>query len=149
MTLLRWAPRGEIESFTRDPFVRRFFEAFTDGASFDSGGGAWYPALDLVEEKDRLVVEVELPGVEAKDVQIHLQGEVLTVQGERKAELEESQGKYLKREHSWGRFQRTLQLPYRVQADKVKAQYKNGVMVITLPKAEEHVGRQIPVEMQK
>jgi HSP20 family protein len=145
MTLIRWSPRTEMESFACDPFLRRFF------AGFDTVEGnadrPWYPRLDLVEEKDKLVAQVELPGVDPKDVQIHLQGDVLTVQGERKQERASQDTKLLKREHCYGSFTRTVQLPYRVQADKVTARYKDGVMTIALPKAEEFVGRQIPVEI--
>jgi HSP20 family protein len=104
--------------------------------------------MDLDEEKDRLVVRLELAGVDPKNVQINLQGDMLTVSGDRKDERETKNGKALKREHIYGSFQRSLKLPYRVQSDKVTAQYKNGVMTISLPKAEEFVGRQIPVEVK-
>jgi len=148
MTLVRWAPRTELESFSRDPFFRRFFDVFDEfDASLDR---PWFPRLDLVEEKDRLVAKVELPGIDPKNVQINLQGDVLTIQGERPEEKTEDGGaKYLKREQLFGSFTRTVQLPYRVQAEKVKAQYRNGVMTINLPKAEEHIGRQIQVEVEK
>jgi len=148
MTLVRWAPRMELDSFTRDPFFRRFFDVFDE---FDSSlDRPWYPRLDLLEEKDRLVANVELPGIDPKNVQINLQGDVLTIQGERSEEKTEDNGrKYLKREQLYGSFTRSVQLPYRVQAEKVKAQYRNGVMTISLPKAEEYVGRQIQVEVEK
>lgn len=147
MSLVRWTPRTEFETWTRDPFFRRFFDVVNDEVF--ANDSTWHPALDLVEEKDRLVVSIEAPGIDAKDVQIDLQEEMLTVQGERKFEREENDGKFLKRELRYGAFTRTLQLPYRVQSEHVKAQYKNGVLTISLPKAEEHVGRQIPVEAVK
>lgn len=148
MALVRWTPRTELESFSRDPFFRRFFDMFDEfDASLDR---PWFPRLDLVEEKDRLVAKFELPGIDPKNVQIDLQGDVLTIQGERTEEKNEDGGsKLLKREQLFGSFTRTVQLPYRVQAEKVKAQYRNGVMTISLPKAEEYVGRQIPVEVEK
>ena len=147
MTLVRWSPRTELEGFSRDPFFKRFFDVFDD---FDTSmDRPWYPRLDLVEEKDRLVAKFELPGIDPKNVRIDLQGDVLTVQGERREESEEKNAKYLKREQVVGTFTRTVQLPYRVVSDKVKAQYRNGVMTITLPKAEEYVGRQIQVEVEK
>jgi HSP20 family protein len=152
MALVRWAPRKELEGYTpfaRDPFFRRFFDMLDDDEFFHSGR-TWYPAMDLVDEKDRLVVHLEVPGVDAKDVQVQLQGDLLTIQGERQEDRSEaSDTRYLRREQTRGLFQRTLQLPYAVQADKVKAQYRNGIMTITLPKAEEHVGRQIPVQFEK
>jgi len=146
MAIVRWNPRSELDWFGRDPFFRRFFEL----AEEDLGGNdrTWHPLMDLVEEKDRLEVRLELPGIDPKDVQIQLQGDTLTVQGERKLDQENGAGKFLKREQVYGTFARSLQLPYRVQSDKVRAAYRNGVMTITLPKAEEHVGRQIPVEVK-
>jgi len=147
MPMIRWSPRREMESFARDPFFRSFFDTFD--VAEDGLDRPWYPRLDLVEEKDKLVAHVELPGVDPKAVQIHLQGDVLTVEGERKEERESQDAKLLKRETCYGSFTRTVHLPYRVQADKVKARYKDGVMTIELPKAEEFVGRQIPVEITK
>jgi HSP20 family protein len=150
MAMVRWAPRTEIEAFTPfagDPFFRRFYDLLSDD---EAAPRAWHPALDLIEEKDRLVVRLELPGVDAKDVHVSLQGEVLIVEGERRHEpLDEQNGRYLKREQSAGAFQRTLQLPYRVRGDQVKALVRNGIMTIVLPKADEHVGRQIPVQVEK
>jgi HSP20 family protein len=104
--------------------------------------------MDLVEEKDRLLVQLELPGIDPKNVEINLQGDLLTVSGERKDSSERTEGKVLKREQSYGAFQRTLQLPFRVQSEKVKATYEKGVMTISLPKVEEQVGRQIPVDVK-
>ena len=147
MTLIRWTPRREMESFARDPFFRSFFDALEVAEA--GPGRPWCPRLDLVEEKEKLVAQVELPGVDPKAVEIHLQDDVLTVKGERKEERESQDATFLKREHSYGSFTRTVHLPYRVQADKVKARYKDGVMTIDLPKAEEFVGRQIPVEIAK
>ncbi len=147
MALIRWSPRTELQSFARDPFFRRFFDGLD---SLDEAlDRPWYPRLDLLEEKDKLVAELELPGIDPKTVQIQLQGDVLAIQGERKEERETKDAKYLKREACYGSFTRTVHLPYRVQSDKVKARYKDGVMTIDLPKAEEFVGRQIPVEVEK
>jgi HSP20 family protein len=147
MALVRWTPRYELDSFTRDPFFHRFFDLFDELASPQER--AWYPAMDLVEEKDKLVAHLELPGIDPKNVQVNLQGDLLTIQGERKREENENSGKYLRREHCHGSFTRSVQLPYRVQADKVRAQYRNGIMTVTLPKAEEYVGRQIQVEQER
>ena len=96
MTLVRWRPRNE---FLLDPFFDRFSERVNElfGDWPVEQTKSWFPALDLVEEKDRLVVRLELPGVDPKSVQIHLQGDVLTVSGERKDEFESKDGKVLKR----------------------------------------------------
>jgi HSP20 family protein len=152
MSLVRWAPFTEVDGLTpiaRDPFFRRLF-GILDEVEPGLGPRAGLPALDLVEEKDRLVVRLELPGVDPKDVQVNLQDDILTVEGERKAEsFDDSKGRYLKREQLYGSFHRTLQLPFHVRGDQVKAEMRHGVMTITLPKAEEHVGRQIPIQVEK
>lgn len=147
MAMICWSPRTELQTFGSDPFFRRFFDWGDVDSLGANGERTWYPPMNLVEEKDQLLAHLELPGIDPKSVQVTLQGDLLVIQGERKDEHEETQGKYLKREHAYGSFQRSVQLPYPVQADKVKAQYKNGIMTIVLPKAEESVGRQIPVEV--
>src|SRR5437867_2366833 len=98
MTLVRWTPRTDMQ----DPFLRRFFD-WADSDLFSSDAvTTWYPRLDLVEEKDRLLVHVELPGIDPKSVEVTLQGEMLTLKGERKEERDEARGKVLKREHVYG-----------------------------------------------
>lgn len=146
MALIRWRPR--TQGVLMDPFFSGFEDLFRDWPSLN-GDRNWYPAMDLVDEKDRLLAHVELPGVDPKSVQVDLQGDTLTVSGSRDDVVRETKdGKVLKREHSYGAFRRAIELPYRVKVDGVKATYKNGVMTISLPKAEEHVGRQIPVEVK-
>lgn len=148
MSLIRWQPRSDtfIDPFF-DRLDRQVSELFGEWP-FESTAQSWHPAMDLVEEKDRLVLRLELPGVDPKAVEINLQGNLLTIRGERKEESEQKDGTVLKRERRIGSFQRTLQLPYSVQSDKVKASYDKGVMTISLPKVEAQVGRQIPVEVK-
>lgn len=146
MTTMIRMPRAPFDSFALDPFFRGLFE-LTEDAATPAPARTWYPALDLVDETDRLVVNVEIPGMDVKDVHVTLQDDVLTVRGERKLETSEK-SKVLKREQVYGAWSRTVELPYRVQIDRVKASCKNGVMTITLPKAEEHLGRSIPVEIE-
>jgi len=148
MSLVRWKPRSD---YFMDPFFDRFMQQVNDMIGewpVETANRPWYPALDLVEEKDRFIVRLELPGIDPKNVEINLQGNLLTVTGERKDESERTEGKLLKREQTYGAFQRTLQLPFRVQSEKVKATYEKGVMTISLPKVEEQVGRQIQVEVK-
>ena len=145
MTTMIRLPRTPFDSFAHDPFFRGLFE-LAEGAAAPQTARTWYPALDLVDEDDKLVVHVEIPGMDAKDVQVTLQDDVLTVRGERKLDAQ-SKAKVLKREQVYGAWSRTVELPYRVQIEHVKAAYRNGVMTITLPKAEEHLGRSIPVEI--
>ena len=142
-SLIRWNPIAELESFTHDPFFRRFLRQHGD----PSGAMGWYPAMDLVEEKDALFALLELPGVDPKQVEINVQGDHLTVRGKREAGGNAENRSYLRRELTFGEFERTVQLPYRIEADKAKASYRNGVLSIRMPKASEYVGRQIPVDL--
>jgi HSP20 family protein len=144
MSLVRWTPENEVATLRRDPFFHRFFEAL-DGFEPAHSAMSWTPRLDLVEEKDAFVATIELPGIDPKSVQIHFQDDVLTIQGERREEKQEN-GKVLRREQIFGSFTRSVRLPVGVQADAIKAQSKDGVLTIRLPKSMEAVGRTIPVE---
>ncbi len=143
-SLVQFTPRTTLDLFRRDPFFGRFFEGFLDEGT--ESAHAWMPAMDLIDEDDALLVNLEIPGIDPKEIEVNLQGDVLTVRGERKSEYEENKGKWLRREQVYGSFQRSVKLPYPVEADKVKAKTHNGVMSIRLPKAQEVIGRRIPVE---
>ncbi|MGV3532800.1 MAG: Hsp20/alpha crystallin family protein [Chthoniobacteraceae bacterium] len=116
--------------------------------SRDSGlFSGWSPALDVYDEKDSLLVKVELPGMKKEDIQINLQNGVLTVSGERKHEFEKKEGETFRSERYFGKFQRSVTLPTQVAPDGIKASYKDGVLAIRLPKAEEAKPRQIDVDV--
>ena len=143
--LTRWSPRTELDAVARDPFFRRIFDVF-DG--MERGQREWLPPLDVVESEKAIEVRLEIPGIEAKDVEVNLQGDILTIRGERKHECEEQrENRYHLREQVYGTFQRAVRLPCHVNPDKVEASARNGVMTITLPKAAEHVGRRITVSV--
>jgi HSP20 family protein len=98
---------------------------------------AWLPAVDVSETGDKITVKAEIPGMEAKDIEISMVGDTLTLKGEKKAEREEKEENYHMVERSYGSFSRTMKLPATVDADKVEATYKNGVLTVVLPKKEE------------
>ncbi|MBI4392132.1 MAG: Hsp20/alpha crystallin family protein [candidate division NC10 bacterium] len=108
--------------------------------------GEWTPRLDLSETKETLVVRAEIPGLEAKDVQISLQDQVLTIKGEKKQEKEEKDEHHYRMERSYGVFARSLRLPVAVDREKVTAKFKNGVLTIALPKAPSAKGTTIQVK---
>jgi HSP20 family protein len=111
--------------------------------------GEWIPKLDVSETKDALVVEVETPGIEAKDIRISLEGEVLSIRGEKKQHREDKDDKderYHRVERSWGSFMRSVRLPFAVQRDELTAAFKNGVLTVTLPKAP--VAEDTPIEVK-
>jgi HSP20 family protein len=107
--------------------------------------GTWSPAVDMFEKDDQVVIKAELPGLEKKDISLDLQNGVLTLKGERKYENEVKEENYYRREMSCGKFIRSFTLPGDVDADKIKAEFQNGLLTVEVPKPEEHKPKQIPV----
>ena len=155
MTLTRWH-RPEVTSWSplwqlnslRDE-IDRLFDAplaeFTRSTQQFAGG--WLPAVDLYEDKDNIVVKAELPGMSKEQIEISLHEGVLTLSGERQTEEKFKNAEVYRSECFEGRFQRTVSLPSPVQADKVSASYKDGILTITLPKTEETKPKQIEVKV--
>lgn len=108
----------------------------------------WAPALDLYEEKDNLVVVLEVPGMKKDDFEIALHEGVLSISGERRLEDRSEKASGYRTERFEGRFQRSVTLPKSVQADKVKASYKDGILTVTMPIAEEARPKQIAVSTE-
>jgi HSP20 family protein len=110
--------------------------------------GEWLPSLDVSETKSDLVVKAELPGMEAKDIEISLNEGLLTIKGEKKQEREEKEEGYHLIERSYGTFTRSIRLPKDVQSDKIKASFKNGVLKVILPKSEEAKKKEIKIKVE-
>lgn len=124
---------------------------FFGGVGEDFGSqffNTWAPALDLFEEKDNLVVALEVPGMKKDDFEIALHEGVLSISGERRLEERKEKASGYRTERFEGRFQRSVTLPKAVQADKVKASYKDGILTVTLPVAEEARPKQITVSAE-
>jgi len=119
---------------------------FGRGATELLGGGNWYPTLDIADKGDSLVVEVELPGMKAEDIELSVDGNMLTISGEKKSESEQRNGNYYHVERSYGKFQRTISLPSEVDNDKIQAKAHHGVLTVTLPKSEQAKPRKIEVK---
>ncbi len=142
-----WDPVGELDRIRReiddmfDPAARRFFS----NGLFDR---EFSPALDVVENDDGFLVSVDLPGVDKKDLEISVADNVLTIKGEKKDHREKSNGKYFRKESWEGSFQRTLSLPHGVDADKIEAKMRDGVLAVSLPKREEAKPKQIAVDVK-
>lgn len=141
--LTSWSPFDRLASF-RDE-INRLFD--TGSPTRDSGLTGWTPALDLYDEKDRFLVSVELPGMTKEGIGISLHEGVLSVSGERKHEREGKEGETFRSERYFGKFQRSVTLPAAVDASKVKASYKDGVLLVDLPKAEDAKPKQIEVSI--
>ena len=108
----------------------------------------WAPALDLSETKDAIVIKAEVPGLEQKEIEIALQGDLLTIKGEKKQEKEEKGEHYHRMERSYGAFARSIRLPVPVDAEKVNATFKNGLLTVKLPKTPSAKGTTIPIKSE-
>ncbi len=143
-TLTTWPGFGRLSDL-RDE-IDRLFEAplagFANASHLLSG---WTPALDVYEDKENFVVKAELPGMKKEDIDVSIHDGGVSLSGERKGETKHQDAEVYRAERFFGRFQRTVTLPAPVAADKVKAQYKDGVLTITLPKTEEARPKQINV----
>lgn len=142
-----WSPFRHL-SLLRNEIDRLFdfpMNALTSGSQdFLSG---WSPTIDLYDDRDHLVLKAEIPGMKKEDIDISLHGDVLTLSGERKEEKTFEKADTYRSERFLGRFQRTLTLPCTVDAGKVQASYKDGVLTVTLPKSEEAKPKQIEVKV--
>jgi len=152
MMITKWQPRFASVS-TWNPFeelagFRRLFDEPVVGALRDGilTAEEWKPLMDVVETKDGITLKVEVPGMKQEDINISLEDNTLTVKGERKHESEVNEEGYTRFERSYGTFQRSVALPPTVDAERVKATYKDGVLEIQLPKKEEARPKTIKVE---
>jgi len=142
--LSNWSSFDRLNSL-RDEMNRLFDFSWP---SRDSGlFSGWSPALDVFDDKDDLVVKVELPGMKKDEIGLTLHDGVLTISGERKQERETKEGETFRSERYFGKFQRSVTLPTAVDASKVNASYKDGVLTVDLPKAEEAKPKQIAVSV--
>ncbi len=132
--LIRWEPAREMMTL-REAMDRLFDDAFTRPLSLRENWSA--PAIDMYQTDDEIVVKAALPGIKPDEVQINVTGEVLTIKGETKQQEEKKEKAWHMREQRWGTFERSVVLPTDVVSDKAKAEFENGILTITLPKAEE------------
>lgn len=141
--LIRFRP-ATFRSF-QDEFDR-LFDGFLPDRPDESSDAMWTPRVDLSETDEAYKLEVDIPGVKGEDININYNDHVLTVSGERSSESKESKdGEYVRIERSYGKFYRSFRLPKAIDADKIEAQQDNGVLLVTVPKAEESKPRKINV----
>ena len=132
--------RREIENM-----YDRFFEPSFLPSSYIFGKGKWDPTVDIIEGRKDISVKAEIPGIEAKDLDISIDGRLLTIKGEKKQELKEKEETYYRVERSYGYFNRTIELPAEVDSDKVDASYTRGILKIKLRKAKDDRTRRIKI----
>ncbi len=146
MSIVRWAPREKgvfSDLVNMQSEMNRLFSNLWNDEGVSSN---WSPSVDIAEGKDDFTVRVELPGIDRKDVKVTVQDNVLMIQGEKKQETETKERNFHRVERSFGSFARHFRLPSLVKADKIEAQYKDGVLTITLPKSEEAKAKEIEVK---
>ncbi|MBN2055304.1 Hsp20/alpha crystallin family protein [bacterium] len=145
MAIVRWNPFREFETL-QDRMNRVFNDALVTGRGEENlFEGKWLPAVDVYEDEDQIRLMVEIPGIPKEDIDIQLHDNVLTIKGERKFDKEEKRDNYHRIERGFGTFSRSFTIPNDVQRDKVAANYKDGVLTLTLPKAEETKPKQISI----
>ncbi len=152
MAIVRWEPFRDLVSL-QERMNRLFDESFR-GIGRTSGeedwvGGAWAPAVDIYEQDGNIVLKAELPGVDPKDVDVRVENNILTLHGERKLDNEVKRENYHRVERAYGTFTRSFTLPNVVDTEKIKAEYKDGLLRMTLPKKDEARPKQISINVAK
>ena len=145
MAIVRWAPRKNMTDFA-DEFQRMWDDFFP--TRWETRETMWQPRVDVSEKKDNILVIVEVPGMTEKDVKVTLQDNHLVISGEKKLEEEHKEDEYHCCERRYGKFERAFMLPTEVVAEKVEAKVKDGILRITLPKAEKVKAKEITIKTQ-
>src|SRR5262245_61661926 len=153
MTLELWRPGSELR---RAPFrelslleqemgemIGRFFRGWSRG---DGESHGWLPALDMLDRKDEVVVRADLPGLDRKDITVSVDGGILMLRGERREEREGKEDDYYASERWTGSFARSITLPPGVDAERIRATFRNGVLEIHLPKAKDALAKKIEIQ---
>lgn len=146
MAIMRYKPFAELDDLGSG---LRLFQDTVSRLLSEPASRPWAPSVDILETENEMLLKADLPGVDMKDVDIQLENGTLTLRGERKFESEKKEGGYHRIERSYGSFARSFTLPETVDAEAVKADYKNGVLTVTLPKKELAKPRQIRVEVKQ
>ena len=145
MELIPWSSLGEIGSFRgeMDKLYDRFFGRRPLAGTFNE---EWSPSVDISETENKLLIKAELPGLETKDVNVSISGDLLTIKGEKKKEKEEKDEHHHYVERYSGFFERSFRIPVNVKTDKVEAIFDKGVLRVTLPKVEEAKKKEIEIK---
>jgi HSP20 family protein len=149
MAIVQWGPLRDFSNSDRQ-FARLFQEAFSPVAGQgEVSTRTWAPAVDIYENGDNLVLKAELPGVNPDDVEIRVEDNTLYLKGERKFDSDVKEQDYHRVERTYGTFTRTFSLPNSIDAEKVAAEYKDGVLTLTMPKKEEAKPKTIKINVAK
>jgi len=141
-----WRRRGSLTGPSVDDFVERFFYGWP---TYEKDSEvAWIPRVDVNESDKEITIDVELPGIDKKDVKVEVRDNTLTISGERKSERKTDEENCCVAERHYGRFERTFTLTDTVDANNISAKYKDGVLTLGLPKTEKAIPKEIAVEVK-
>lgn len=143
--ITRWEPFRNLSALQEQ--VNRLFETSSKGNGDNSSLTAWAPAVDIYETENELVLKADLPEISEKDLDIRVENNMLTVRGERKFEQKVNEDNYLRIERTYGSFSRSFSLPNTINTEAIKADYKNGVLTVQLPKRAESKPKQVKVNV--
>lgn len=144
MTIIRWQPLREIDALQRE--MNRLFEGLAP-TSENTSANNFMPSVELEEDTEVIHLKLEIPGLEAKDLDVQVTAEAVVVSGDRKFERSASEKGITRSEFRYGKFQRVIPLPSRIQNTETKAEYKDGILRLTLPKAEEEKNKVFKVSL--
>jgi HSP20 family protein len=145
MNIVKYDPFRDLRTL-QDEMNRLFSGTFSRGSQDEVLRGAWSPSVDIFENKNEIVLEAELPGMTAEDVNISIENNVLTLHGERKFEKKDESDNFHRVERSYGSFTRSFTLPPTVSSENANAEFNNGVLRLTLAKREEAKPRRIEIK---
>ena len=144
MTLVRWAPFREIETLQRE--LNQLFDTLGSEPG-RTELAAFAPAAEIHETPEAVQLKVEVPGLEAKDLDVQVTAEAVSISGERKTETRSEEKGVVRSEFRYGKFRRVIPLPARIQNDKVEAEYNNGILTLNLPKVEAEKNKVVKVNL--
>lgn len=142
-SVIRWDPFRNLTSLQDQ--MNRLFESSFRGHTDESALTTWAPSVDIYETENELVLKADLPEVAEKDIDIHIENNMLTLRGERKFEQKVKEENYLRVERAYGSFSRSFSLPNTVDTDGIRAEYKNGVLTVLMPKRAESKPKQVKI----
>jgi HSP20 family protein len=147
MALVRWEPFREVNSLQRE--MNRLFDrlANVDEGGLTNTGAPFIPAAEIQEMGDTIQLKVEVPGLDAQDLDVQVSAEAVSIRGERKSETKTEEKGMIRSEFRYGQFQRVIPLPNRIKNDQVEAEFKNGVLTLTLPKVDEEKNKVVKVNL--
>jgi len=143
MLMRYWQPFTEIETI-REQLDKVFDQR---AATRDNSETAWMPALELIDAGDNFILKAQLPGIDSKDIDVQVTREAISISGERRYENTEEKPGYVRSEFRYGKFHRTLPLPADIQNDSVQAEYKDGILTLTLPKVAEARNKVVKINL--